>query len=88
MNVPKPVNIWLGHSLRHSALARPRAVTGAPLVLSSKQQQPVLEPLGRATNHSFSFLFTLRSGITRARQGIMAKSFSARSGIDAIPCLA
>jgi hypothetical protein len=44
------LNIWLGHSLRHSALARPRAVTGAPLVLSSKQQQPVLEPLGRATN--------------------------------------
>ena len=43
------INIRLGHSLRQSALARPGAVTGAPLVLSSKQH-PVLEPLGRATN--------------------------------------
>ena len=42
-------NIWLGQSLRQSALARPGAVTGAQLVLSSKQH-PVLEPLGRATN--------------------------------------
>src|SRR5262249_56121464 len=42
------INIWLGHSLRQSALARPGAVTGAPMVLSSKQH-PVLEPLGRAT---------------------------------------
>jgi hypothetical protein len=46
------VNISLGPCLRQSALARPRAVTGAPLVLSSKQQQPVLEPLGRATKNS------------------------------------
>jgi hypothetical protein len=50
------VNISLGPCLRQSALARPRAITGAPLVLSSKQQQPILEPMGRATNHSFKLL--------------------------------
>src|SRR5262249_46163385 len=43
------INIRLGHSLRQSALARRGAVTGAPLVLSSKQH-PVLESLGGATN--------------------------------------
>ena len=32
-----------------------------------------------------NFLFTMRCGTTRAQQRMMAKSFSARSGIDAIP---
>ena len=56
------------------------------MVLSSKQQQPVLEPRwAEPLITLLNFLFTLRSGTTRARQRIMAKSFSARSGIDEFP---
>src|SRR5215468_3008704 len=38
---------------------------------------------GLALAHNF--LFTMRNGTTRAQQRIMAKLFSARSGIDAFP---
>src|SRR5262249_4697994 len=40
---------------------------------------------GWAANRSLNFLFTVRSGTTRAQQRIMAKLFSARSGIDVFP---
>jgi len=59
---------------------RPRGHPG-----SSSAKLPVWNA-GRATNRSFSFLFTVRSGTTRATPRTMAEFISARSGIDDPKC--